>query len=162
MQRSLICGEVSESLGITVDEAQSKIDEMQGQALSQRDETLKTIRTEYISGQSFSSLAKIYDQSGLANIGGSMGTFAQGQLRPDLETIAFGLKDGEISQPIDLGTGVYVLYVDSRKKQEPPSFDNVRPQLLDTYYSQRFEQEMEIWYATAKSRAAISIHLETP
>ena len=46
--------EVSESLGITVDEAQSKIDEMQGQALSQRDETLKTIRTEYISGQSFS------------------------------------------------------------------------------------------------------------
>jgi peptidyl-prolyl cis-trans isomerase SurA len=153
---------IAESLNITVEDAQKRIDDMISQSLNQRDETLKSIETQYSSGTSFSALAKLYDQSGLANLGGAMGTFAQGQLRSDLETVAFGLKEGEISQPIDLGTGVYILYVGTRKKQDPPSFEKMRPQLLDTYYSERFEQEMDIWYATAKSRAAISIHLETP
>lgn len=152
--------EIAATLSVSMEEAQKMIQDMQRQAIEEQQRNLEAIQEQFAAGTSFQVLAKRYDQSGLAGVSGSMGAFAKGQLRADLERIAFGLKDGSMSDPLQVGNGVYLLYVDGRRKQTPPSFEEVKPQLMDAYYAQRFEQEMDIWYETAKSRAAISVHLE--
>ena len=151
---------VSVALEVSVEEAQEKIDTMMAEALEQRNQTLLEIRSKLNQGTSFLEVAKQYDQSGLAQSGGQMGTFARGQLRKDLENIAFGIPVGGVSAPLELETGVYLLFVKEKRKQEAPSLDELRPQLMDAYYASRFEEEMESWFEASKSRAAITIQLK--
>jgi parvulin-like peptidyl-prolyl isomerase len=152
--------EIAAALSVSLEEAQQMIQDMQRQSIEDQQQNLAAIQEQFSAGTSFQALAKRYDQSGLAGVSGSMGSFAKGQLRADLERIAFALQDGQMSEPLRVGSGVYLLYVDGRRKQAPPSFEEVKPQLMDAYYAQRFEQEMDIWYETAKSRAAIAVHLD--
>lgn len=91
-----------------------------------------------------------------------MGTFARGQLRKDLEELAFSISVGGISEPLEMGNGVYILFVKEQRKQEAPPLETVRPQLTDAYYASRFEEEMASWFEATKSRAAIKIHLDPP
>ena len=153
--------EVAQTLGITVEEAQGKIDAMNKQAILDRNATLEQITALLANGVDFVSVAKQYDQSGLASTGGKMGTFARGQLRKDLEEIAFGLPVGGVSVPLELEAGIYLLHVKSLRKQEAPPLEAIRPQIMDAYYASRFEEEMASWFESAKSRAAITIHLDT-
>ena len=151
---------VSVALEISVEEAQEKIDTMMAEALGQRNQTLLEIQTQLNEGISFLEVAKKYDQSGLAQSGGKMGTFTRGQLRKDLENVAFGIPVGGVSTPLELESGVYLLFVKEQRKQEAPALDDLRPQLMDAYYASRFEEEMASWFEASKSRAAITIHLE--
>jgi len=151
---------VSVALGISVEEAQEKIDAMMADAFEQRNKTLQEVQTTLNQGASFLEVAKQYDQSGLAQSGGQMGTFARGQLRKDLENIAFAIPVGGVSAPLELETGVYLLFVKEQRKQDAPPLDALRPQLMDAYYASRFEEEMASWFEATKSRAAITIHLE--
>ena len=153
--------EVAEALGISLEEAQEKIDDMNQQGIADRNATLEQITALLASGADFIDVAKQYDQSGLASTGGKMGSFAKGQLRKDLEEIAFGLPVGGVSVPLELEAGIYLLHVKALRKQEAPPLDAIRPQIMDAYYAARFEEEMASWFESAKSRAAITIHLDT-
>ena len=66
-----------------------------------------------------------------------------------------------VSEPLELADGVYLLYVKSQGKTRGPPLDAIRPQIMDAYYAARFEEEMASWFESAKSRAAITIHLDT-
>lgn len=155
-------GEVAEAMGITVEEAQDKLDALQIQGMQDRNQTLNKVQQLLEQGVPFWEVAKQYDQSGLAQSGGKMGTFARGQLRKDLEELAFSIPVGGISEPLEMGNGVYILFVKEQRKQEAPPLETLRPQLTDAYYASRFEEEMASWFEATKSRAAIKIHLEPP
>lgn len=152
--------DVSKALGVTIEEAQQKIDAMQAAAIAERNATLEQITALLKQGVDFVDVARQYDQSGLAQSGGKMGTFAEGQLRKDLGEIAFGLPVGGVSVPLELETGIYLLHVKAQRKQEAPPLESIRPQIMDAYYASRFEEEMASWFEAAKSRAAITIHLD--
>jgi len=151
--------EVATALSISLEEAQAKLDAMQDSAFAERDATLAKVQQLLNEGMPFADVAKQYDQSGLAQSGGKMGTFGKGQLRQDIDAVAFGMQVGEV-KTIDVGTGVYLLFVKEQRKQEAPPLESLRPQLMDAYYASRFEEEMETWYESTKSRAAITIQLE--
>lgn len=151
--------DVATALDISLEEAQAKLDAMQDSAFAERDATLAKVQQLLNEGMSFADVAKQYDQSGLAQSGGKMGTFGKGQLRKDIDAVAFGMQVGEV-KTIDVGTGVYLLFVKEQRKQEAPPLESLRPQLMDAYYASRFEEEMETWYESTKSRAAITIQLE--
>ena len=91
-----------------------------------------------------------------------MGSFAEGQLREDLNDIAFALDKGQMSGPITTDTGIFFLYVSDKYQQEAPPFEQVRPQLMDSYYAENFEVEMASWFEVTKRRAAIDIKLVVP
>ncbi len=150
---------VATDMNITLEEATKLLEETSSQQKAEQTQKVKEVQDKFATGTSFKTLASIYDQAGLASIGGAMGSFTNGQLRADLNNVAFGLEAGKISEPIDNGAGQLILYVDKKYKQEAPPFEDVKPQLLDVYYAERFEREMDIWFTTAKQRSAISIHL---
>ena len=72
------------------------------QAMADSNATLEQITALLAGGADFNQLAQQYDQSGLAQIGGKMGTFAKGQLRKEFDEIAFSLPVGGVSEPLSL------------------------------------------------------------
>jgi len=153
--------EVAVSMNISVEEAQALLDKTKVDQEKEQQEKLAVIQQAIKDGLEFETAAGKYDESGLGGSGGKMGSFAEGQLREELNDIAFSLEKGQLSEPIITDNGIILLYVSDRYRQPPPPFDSVRPQLLDTYYASQFEVEMDVWFETTKRRAAIDIKLKS-
>ncbi len=73
-------------------------------------------------GSYFDSLALNYSEDpGSASKGGDLGWFGRGQMVPDFEAVAFGLKPGQISKPFRSDFGWHIVKVDSvRADKEHP------------------------------------------
>ena len=69
-------------------------------------------------GETFEALAReVFEDPGLANNGGSLGSFGWGEMEPALEEAAFSLPIGQVSDPITLNIGYAVVKVESRLEQ---------------------------------------------
>lgn len=68
-------------------------------------------------GGRFEQAAQASDDAGGANRGGDMGTVRRGMLPPDIETVVFGLKPNEISDPIRTRYGYHIFQVTDRGYQ---------------------------------------------
>ena len=88
-----------------------------------------------------------------------MGTYAQGELVAALDEPAFATPIGQISDPVVTAQGVFLLYVFDRQVMDVAPFEDVREQLLEKVYSDRIEEETELWYEQARRRASLSIKL---
>ena len=88
-----------------------------------------------------------------------MGVFPQGQLRPELDVAAFSTEVGKLSDLICDDTGCYLLYVFDRRRTALPPFEAIREQLLDSYFGERFDRELDIWFEQARRRATVEIRL---
>ena len=151
--------QVAEAMSITIEEAQVLIEETRAEQEVDQKNKLLALQQAMEEGVEFSVLAQKYDETGLGGTGGKMGSFAEGQLRADLNDIAFSLEKGQMSDAIYTDTGIFFLYVSDKYKQDAPPFEQVRPQLLDGYYAEHFEVELEAWFEVTKRRAAIDIKL---
>ena len=154
--------EVAAAMNIPLAEAQALIDKTEAEQVQEQQEKIARIQQAIADGIEFSIIARQYDESGLGGAGGKMGSFVEGQLRSDLNDVAFSLEKGETSALIQTETGQMFLHVSDSYAQAPPPFEQVRPQLLDSYYAERFELEMNSWFETTKRRAAIDIKLSEP
>ena len=90
-------------------------------------EQLNDIRKRILDGSSFSTLAIMYSQDpGSAKNGGELGFYGRGQLYPEFETVAFKLKEGEISNILETEAGYHIIQMIERKGD----YINVRHILL--------------------------------
>ena len=89
-----------------------------------------------------------------------MGLLAKDSLRADLNAAAFNTPIGEFSPPVCDTTGCFLFYPAAEEKGEVPSFESLRPKLLEEYYAERFEREQKKWAEQAKRRATIEILLQ--
>lgn len=90
---------------------------------------IKTIKAK-VNAKNFSDVAKkeTEDASGKAN-GGDLGWFAAGRMVPEFEKAAFGMKKGEVSEPIKTEFGYHLIYVEDKKAAETKTLDSVKPEL---------------------------------
>ena len=80
-------------------------------------------------------------------------------MRDDLNTAAFETPVQTLSEPVCDATGCFVFYPVSKEKGANQTFEELRPQLLEAYYAERFEREQQKWAEQAKRRATIDIKL---
>jgi parvulin-like peptidyl-prolyl isomerase len=73
-------------------------------------------------GEDFAKVAKeiSIDPAAKQN-GGDLEWFARGRMIPEFDRVAFAMKDGEISQPVQTQFGWHVIKVLGRRKAEQPS-----------------------------------------
>ena len=77
---------------------------------------LRALRERLIKGENFAALAALYsDDPGSAKKGGEVGFVSRGQLYPEYEAAAFGLKKGEISDIIKSKAGYHVIQLIERR-----------------------------------------------
>lgn len=92
------------------------------QARQKADDLEKKIK----SGGDFSAIARTdSDNTQLAAKGGEIGTFTSGDpgLPADIKTVVMKLQSGQVSEPVRMANGFYILKVDSRSKL---SFEQAR------------------------------------
>ncbi len=100
---------------------------------------IEAIIAKLKSGEDFVKLAKedTQDPSGKAN-GGDLGYFTKDQMVPEFSKVAFELKKGEISGPVHTQFGWHVIKVEDKRIKPPPTFEQVKDQLVS--YVQRKAQ----------------------
>ncbi len=93
--------------------------------------TLAEIRQQIVSGKlTFADAAKKHSQAPSAPKGGDLGRFGfRGKQPPPYPKIAFGLKVGEISEPVRSPFGVLLLTVTERSEGQL-SLEDARPEIL--------------------------------
>lgn len=80
-------------------------------------------------GADFTELAKkCSDDKGTAENGGLLPWIASGQTFPEFETCAYGLKVGEMSEPILSPIGYHIVKMKERKQLEP--YDSLRSNIM--------------------------------
>lgn len=103
------------------------------------------LRANARSSKAFQALAKEHSEGPGAEQGGELGTFARGEMESRLEEVAFALKEGEVSEPIDTGTGVTLLFVEERVGGSHRPLDEVSPEIREALYNEALQQRFQDW-----------------
>ena len=91
----------------------------------------KELAEQIANGGDFAQLAKENSQDpGSKDEGGMLGYFGRGQMVPQFERAAFGLKTGEVSMPVQSQFGWHLIKLENRRERPPPTFDEVKDRLI--------------------------------
>ena len=94
-------------------------------------------------GEDFAELASKHSDDSTASNGGDTGFFHRGQMVPAFEKVAFSLKPGEISDPVETAFGVHILRVEERKASRLLPLDEVREQLRNHVRQERMQAAVD-------------------
>ena len=127
------------------------------QQVSSLEAKIQSIRDRLASSEDVLSVAKELDESPFS---GDMGVLEEGSLREDLNVAAFETPVGVLSEPTCDSMGCFLFFPIAKERGASVSFEQMRPQLLNQYYEERFEREQQKWAEQAKRRATIDIKLQ--
>ena len=80
-------------------------------------------------GEDFAALAKELSEDGSKEKGGDLGFFGKGQMVPPFDTVAWGLKPGEISGVVETQFGYHVIKVTDRRPEGYVPIGEVKTQI---------------------------------
>lgn len=113
------------------------------------DATLKAqaaaILERFKKGEKFDELAKEFSRDGRRSKGGDWGWMKRSELQPAYSEPLFALKKGEVTNPIILNEGCFLLYAEDRKYAGIQSIDEVRDQIERIIVTQMSRSAQERW-----------------
>jgi parvulin-like peptidyl-prolyl isomerase len=87
-------------------------------------------------------------------------TVRRGELAPEIEAAAFGLSPGEVSEPIRTAGGFHLIKV-LRVQAEPfIPFAEVRDQIREQLFQEKFEAKRKDWLAALRARSSIHVFVK--
>jgi len=95
-------------------------------------EKIKEIRERLKEEEDFESLAKEFSQCPSKEKGGNLGLIKKGDMIPEFERMAFGLKEGQISRPVKSRFGYHIIKLEERKESYIPPLDEVKEKIKRT------------------------------
>ncbi len=102
------------------------------------------IRAE-VTDENFAELAKKYStDTGSKEQGGSLGQIQKGQLVPEFEKVAFGLKSGEISEPVKTQFGWHIITVTTTPARTTP-FSEAESQIISSQLAAKRQAAFSEW-----------------
>jgi peptidyl-prolyl cis-trans isomerase D len=131
-----------------------KVDDKKvAEAQHRAEDLLKQIK----SGAKFEDVAKKYSEdSGSANVGGSLGWIGKGQMTPEFEKAANSLTKGQISDVVKSTDGFHIIRLDDKQDAHVKPLDEVKdqiePQLKHQKALQLAQKKAEDLLAQAKTK----------
>ena len=80
-------------------------------------------------GADFSDVATTYSIGPSASDGGALGYIRKQQVVPEFGNVAFSLRDGDYSEPVESEFGWHIILVSGRKDETPPSYSEIESKL---------------------------------
>jgi peptidyl-prolyl cis-trans isomerase C len=114
--------------------------------------TAKKVIAELKKGGDFAALSKQYSKDpGAAQQGGDLGFFKKADMVPAFSTVAFELKDGEVTQvPVHTQFGWHVIQVIEHRTDAPQTFDQARDELRQAMVQAAVQKEVALARAEVK------------
>ena len=109
-------------------------------------------------GYNFDRLVNEYSDEPLRSQGGMLGKFTRGALISPLDSKAFSLKEGEISDPIWVSEGVYILQLAGKSGEIFRTFDEVKEEIYGTLYKQKRDKIYNEWIKALWEKSPITIN----
>ena len=106
--------------------------------------------------RTFDTVARAVSKGPEAAVGGYMGTFARGELPPELEEAAFSLPEGATSEPILSPLGYHVLRVESRQEARPIPLEEARERIRDRLSREKRAAAERRFVAQLMARARVN------
>jgi peptidyl-prolyl cis-trans isomerase SurA len=103
------------------------------------------VLAKFHTGESFAELARQFSQDTRRNKGGDWGWIKRSDMRKEFTDILFALKKGEVSQPILVPEGCFLLYVEDRKFAGIQPLEDVRSEIERILAQQMTRQSQERW-----------------
>lgn len=105
------------------------------------------------SGKDFAELAK-EKSTDAASEGGDLGYFTKGRMVPEFEAAAFGLEKGAYTKtPVKTQFGYHVILLEDKRQQQPPTLEQVEPQVRQLVMRDKYIALLE----AAKASAGVEI-----
>jgi len=115
------------------------------------------IVTRLKAGADFTDLARKSSEGQTAAQGGDLGTYKRGQLNKVFEDATFGLKTGEVSDPIRTRQGFIIFKVVQHIPGGAPNYKDVEPQVEQDYYTSKMEPAVREYLTKMREDAYIDI-----
>ena len=126
-------------------------------------ERLSSIRDSVTSGgKDFAAVASKETEGPNAQGGGDLGWLKRGEVAPEIESQAFSLKDGEVSQVIEYGNALHVLLVKERKQFPAKPFAEVQDKIRGVLFNRAAEREYDRWVQELRAKAFVEVRLDGP
>jgi peptidyl-prolyl cis-trans isomerase C len=110
-------------------------------------------------GEKFAALAKelSVDKPSAAN-GGDIGYFSRGQMVPEFERAAVGLKVGETSGPVKTSFGYHIIKVTDKKTGPIVEFDRVKDVIMQRLSAEKQKEAFDAYISDLKKNYKVEIN----
>ena len=107
------------------------------------EEEVAELREQLVEGADFAELADaVSDDASSAREGGDLGSFGRGRMVKPFEDAAFGLDEGEISQPVKTRFGWHIIKVDEKLEEDGEQKMRARHILIKHKPSRKTEEDL--------------------
>ena len=131
---------------ILISTGQMPTEESRAAALVRAQEVLAKVQA----GEDFATLAKEYSQDEYSAVnGGDLGFFEKGQMVPEFEAAAFGLKKGEVSEIVESQYGYHIIKVTDKVYKEE-TFDEAKSDIKKELLYQKYLEKVKELEASVK------------
>jgi peptidyl-prolyl cis-trans isomerase SurA len=109
-------------------------------------------------GDNFERLVDEYSDEPLRSHRGVLGKFARGALIAPIDRKAFAMKEGEISDPIWVGDGVFILRLIKRTDETYKPVEEVRAEIYNDLFEQKREKVLNDWIKSLWEKFSVKMH----
>lgn len=122
-------------------------------------ERLVRLRERIAAGGDFAELARVHSEDGTAARGGDLGWISPGETVPEFERAMNGLRDGELSQPVQSPFGWHLLQVLERRTEEM-SEERKKLAARQTVRARKADEAFQDWLRQTRDRAFVEDRLD--
>ena len=115
------------------------------------------IVSEIKEGELFEKMVDRYSDEPLRSYEGLLGEFESGALIAELDQTLSALKEGEVSAPVWVKEGVYILKMISKTKETYIPINQAREQIYMTLYQQKREIKFNEWLKLLWEKSTVTI-----
>lgn len=120
--------------------------------LVESEDEAKALVEELTAGADFAALAKEKSTGPSGEAGGDLGWFGNGDMVPEFFDAVVALKTEEVSPPVQTQFGWHIIKLSETRDKERPSFDALRPQIVE----QARQQQLEAYVEELRGKAEVT------
>jgi foldase protein PrsA len=124
------------------------------------EKTAKEVKEKLSSGGDFAELAKEYStDDATKEAGGSLGSFAKGEMVAEFDDVAFSLTENEISDPVKTEYGYHIIKAGGKTAAKEANYDENKEQIEGTLVEEKMNTEYPAWLEEVKKKYDIENYL---
>jgi parvulin-like peptidyl-prolyl isomerase len=120
-------------------------------------EVAAEIRQKLADGADFAGMAQMYSQDSTAELGGDWGWIDRKTLTSELNSVAFSLSPGELSDVIQVGDAFYIMRVEAKKAAVTKPLAEMRDEISAKLYEEEKLRLQKQWIDGLRRKAYVKI-----